>query len=213
MDLKNLLVTIQNTFKVKKEVEFDNLHIVMEPLNTTEEMKVVEACADSGTNYVAQLKKSSLAYAIRILGAKDPQTGKYDDIDFKDDIVEYPDETETGKMVKETKYLFLLRYVEAWPVAFRDEMFDAFNDMLLELEDIISKKVKFERFNIQTLPEGTKREEPGVPAGFKKVEEPPEEDEPLTDAEKLSRQVKKEGELVEADMGRKTVAAINKVTK
>ena len=205
MDLKNLFSTIKNTFNVKKTVEFDDLHIIMEPLNTIEEMKVLEACSGTGDGYISQLKKSSLAFTIRVIGAKD-ETGKFNDIEFRDEVVEH---LVDDIVVKESKYLFMLRHIDSWPVSFRDILFDAFNDMLLEVENAVNKRVKFERFSIQTVPEGTKREEPGVPAGYKKVEEP-EEEEALTDAEKLNRQVKKETEQVEADMGRRTEEALNK---
>jgi len=204
MDLKNLFSTIKNTFNVKKTVEFDDLHIIMEPLNTIEEMKVLEACSGSGDGYISQLKKSSLAFAIRVIGVKD-ETGKFNDTEFRNETVEFVEEDD--KVVKESKYLFMLHHIDSWPVEFRDVLFEAFNDMLVEIEDTINKKVKFERFSIQTVPENTKREEPGVPVGYKKVEESAEED-ALTDAEKLNRQVKKETEQVEADMGRRTEEAL-----
>jgi hypothetical protein len=191
MDLKSLFLTIKNTFNVKKTVEFDDLRIIMEPLNTLEEMKVLEACSGSGDGYISQLKKSSIAFAIRAIGVKDAN-GKFTDTEFKDDVVEYTGDD--NKPIKETKYLFMLHQIEAWPVAFRDSIFVAFNDMLLELEDLIEKKVKFERFSIQTVPESMKREEPTeVPKGFKKIEK----EEELSDAEKLSN-----GVPIQADLGR-----------
>jgi len=205
MDLKNLFSTIKNTFNVKRIVEFDDLHIIMEPLNTPEEMKILEACSGTGDGYISQLKKSSLAFAIRVIGVKD-ETGKFNDTEFRDEVVEH---LVDDKVVKESKYLYMLHHIESWPVPFRDILFEAFDDMLLEIESIINKKVRFERFNIQTVPENTKREEPGVPAGYKKVKEP--EEEAITDAEKLNHQVKKEAEEMEEDMNRKTEDALNKV--
>lgn len=186
MNLKSLFKDIKKSFSMQKKVDFDdlNLHFVMEPLTTLEELKVLEACQSTeGAVFLSELKRSSLAFAIH----------KINDLDFSDDIVEFEDEK--GVTVKETKYVFLKKQIDLWPASLRDLLFEAFSDMQVELDSIVKEKAKFKKFTINTIPEKVGKEEAGIPKGFKKIVEP--EDEPGNETDKLNQQVKKEQEQAE----------------
>jgi hypothetical protein len=193
MDLKNLFDTIKKTFTVQRKVDFDDmdLHVVLEPLTALEEVMVLEACnPKEGGAYIAELKKNSLAFSIK----------EINEFKFYDRDIEYPDEN--GKVINESKYLFLAHQIETWPVALRDALFDAFNDIILEVEDIITKKTKFKRFGAAapvTVETDSEKQSAGIPAGFRKIEEP-KEPEPANETERLNQQVKKEAEMVESHM-------------
>lgn len=161
--LKDLFLGIKNLFTIRKRVEFPGVVIEMEPLTTQEELKVLEACKDyDKSSYIEELKKCTLAYSIK----------KINEVVLEEDL-EY--EGDNGEIVKESKYLFILRQLDTWPSAIRDVVFDAFNNMLLELEDKVSKQAKFERFEPPQVPIVPVKNEPVIPEGFKKIEEPVEE--------------------------------------
>lgn len=199
MDLKNLLSSIKKTFSVQRKVDFDDLglHIVLEPLTALEEVKVLEICNNKdGGAFIAELKRSSLAFSI-----KEINEFKFYDLD-----ITYPDEA--GKTINESKYLFLARYIDDWPIALRDALFDAFNDIQLEVEDIVTKKTKFKRFG--TAPAVTEApaapKESGIPAGFRRVVEP-KELEPENETERLNQQVQREADMVEGHRASKEADA------
>jgi hypothetical protein len=200
-DLKDFFAKIKKTFTVQRKVDFDDmdLHVILEPLTALEEVMVLEACTQKeGGAFIAELKRSSLAYAIK----------EINEFKFYDKDVGYPDTD--GTPINESKYLFLIRYIDEWPVALRDALFDAFNDIQLEVEDMISKKTKFKRFGTAPAVEvtGTKKEA-GIPAGFRKIEEP-KEPEPLNETERLNQQVKQEAEMVEGHMSAEMARAEDK---
>lgn len=200
MDLKNLFKHIKKTFSIKKNVDFEefNLHFIMEPITTAEEMRIFEACKGyEGGAFMAELKRSSVAYAIK----------RINDIDLSEDFVEYEDDS--GKKVAETKYLFLIRQIDTWPVGLRDLLFDAFNEMQLEVDSLVTNKSKFERFHVQAPPveeEIKIKAEAGIPQGFKKVEEP-KGPEPENETDRLNQRVKEEAEMVEAYRSQKAMEA------
>ena len=143
----------------------------------------MEACQTTeGAVFLSELKRSSLAFAIR----------KINDLDFSDDIVEFVDDN--GTTIKETKYLFLRKQIDVWPASLRDLLFEAFSDMQVELDSIVREKAKFKKFTINTLPEKVGKEETGIPKGFKKIVEPEGDSENETD--RLNQRVKKEQEQV-----------------
>jgi hypothetical protein len=161
--LQNLFENIRQRFSIKRVIDFEgyDLSITIQPLTSIEELKVIEACKDvEGVLYLESLKKSSLAFAIR----------RVNDLVFESTDVEYEDNE--GKLVVESKYLFLLRQIESWPAALRDTIFEAFNNMTVELEYTLARKTKYERFQVQPSPEEKISEENTAPKGFVKVEEP-----------------------------------------
>jgi hypothetical protein len=200
-DLKGFFAGIKKTFTVQRKVDFEDfgLSIVLEPLTALEEVMVLEACTQKeGGAFIAELKRSSLAYAIK----------EINEFKFYDKDIEYPDEN--GKPVNESKYLFLVRYIEEWPVALRDALFDAFNDIQLEIEDIVAKKTKFKRFGVAPAAVSPEvKREMGIPEGFKKVEEP-KEPEPENETERLNQQVKREEEMVERHRASEMASAESK---
>ena len=108
MNLSDLFKKIKNSFTVQKviEVEGHDLRFVLEPLTSAEEIKILEACnVLEGGQFIAQLKKSSLAYSIK----------KINDIDFSGEIIEYDDEN--GKLLKETKYICLSKQLDVMSTA------------------------------------------------------------------------------------------------
>ena len=191
MNLNDLFKSIKKTFTVKKMVDFDDfdLHFELGSVTAMEEMKIFEACAGrEGGAFLSELKRSTLAHAIK----------RINDIEFGD-IVEYPGDD--GKVIKESKYLFMVKQIDVLPSALRDKLFDAFNNLQEEVENIIDKKSKFERFKIQNIPDTTTPAgEAGIPKGFRKIKEPEEPVEPMDETERINQQVKKEAEMVEAGM-------------
>jgi hypothetical protein len=189
--ISDLFKSIKKSFTLQKKVDFDelNLHFVLEPLTALEELKLLETLQTTeGGIFIAELKRGSLAFALK----------KINDMEFNNDLIEY--EGDEGKTVKESKYLFLKKQIDMWPVALRDLLFEAFNDMHLELDKMVKDKSKFERFNIQTIPENVDKKEPvdkAIPEGFRKIEESKE---PENETDKLNQQVKKEEELVESNI-------------
>jgi hypothetical protein len=180
--LNELFKSITEAFTLRKKVDFEDLKIsiTLQNLTAIEELKVLEACKDfDGGAYLEAVKKSSLAYSIK----------KINEFIFDDSEIAFEDNT--GNMIKESKYLFLLHQIENWPAAVRDVLFDAFNNMHIELENQVNSKVKFERFTVQP-PPSTKTKEIGSPEGFRRLEK--EEDEPLeeTEVDKLNRRVAEE---------------------
>lgn len=200
-DLKSLFAKIRTSFSVRKRIDFDeyDLHIEMEPLTAIQELRVLEACKDyDGGAYIEALKKHSLAYGIK----------QINDYSFEREIVQYPDEG--GQMVEETPYLFLSRQIEGWPAALRDIIFEAYQNMLEEVQHRIDSKAKFERFTVTSEVEA-KKSEP-VPEGFKRVDVP-DEPEPQDEVERMNQTIRREGEQVHAAMDNSTQDAIDRYSK
>jgi len=183
--LRDIFGQIKKDFTVKKTVDFPdfNLHIEMESPTSADELKIMEACKPAeGAEYLDALKKNTLAVSIK----------KINDIDLSLNEVEYSDEDGQPKTM--TKYLFLLEQIEGWPTVLKDVLFLAFSDMQNELEHKVNTSVKFEHFNLTTVPE----QEKSGPSGMKVVKEA--EDTDLTEVDKQARQV--EREIDEADRRR-----------
>jgi hypothetical protein len=179
--LAELFKGIKKAFTVQRTVEFAELKIsiILENMTTLEELKVLEACKDfEGGAFIEALKKSSLAYSIK----------QINDIVFEDQDVTYEDEK--GKIKKESKYLFLLHQIESWPAAVRDILFEAFNNLHTELEELVKTKMKFERFSPQPPVEEFKNQEANIPEGFHKLEK--EETVEETEVDKLNKRVAEE---------------------
>lgn len=179
--IKDIFSKIKKDFTIKKSVDFPefNLHIELESPTSIEELKIMEACKPAeGAEYLDALKKNTLAISIK----------KINDIDLTIDEIEYSDEEGQPKTM--TKYLFMLEQLEGWPTALKDILFQAFSDMQNELEHKINTNVKFERFNLTTVPEQEKT------SGMKVIKEA-EEEEGMTEVDKQARQV--EREIDEAD--------------
>jgi hypothetical protein len=189
VNMKELFGSIKKSFTIKRVVDFEkfDLHFSLEPLTSMEELKVLEVCTGhEGGAFVSELKRSSLAYSIK----------KINEVEFTDDLVVYPDEN--GFSVKESKYIFLTKHIDNFPVALRDVLFEAFNDLQLEMESLVDKNAKFERFNIKPAEtEAPVAEEAGMPKGFRRVDETAEP-EPETEVERLNKQVEKERDQAQA---------------
>lgn len=175
-DLNNLLKTIKSSFSKRKKVDFEesNLHFELEPLNSLDEMKVMEACKDiEGAAYIEALKKNSLACSIK----------KVNDMDFSGPDVTYTDEN--GKEQEKSTFLFMTEFLSEWPSSLIDVLFEAFTDMQTELEAKLKKDVKFERFIISEKPEEDQ------PEKFRKIKENENVPE-MTETERLDKKVKEE---------------------
>jgi hypothetical protein len=198
--LNELFKSIKKTFTLQKKVDFEELKIsiILESLTAMEELMVLEACKDyEGGVYLEAIKKSSLAYSIKqINDMHNPD--KIEEIVFNEPEVNYEDDQ--GKPQKESKYLFLLHQIESWPAAVRDVLFDAFNNLHVQLEVLVNSKTKFERFTVQQPAEETKEE--NVPGGFRKLDK---EAEPIeeTEVEKLNKRVAEEQAEAQLDISRK----------
>ena len=196
MNFQGIFKKIKESFTIQKiiNVEGYDLHFVLEPLTSAEELKILEVCGNlEGGSFVAQLKRSSLAYAIK----------KINDLDFIDDFIEYEDEK--GNRVKETKYICLTRQIDVMPAALRDTLFEAFSNMQLEVESIVNKNVKYERFTVQEISEKDVAAESSIPEGFRKIDESKDQGS-LTETERLNNRVKEEIEREEI----KHAQALNK---
>jgi len=181
MSLDDVLQLVQKAFKPRKPVDFPELglHFEVEPLTSTEEIKVLEAIKDfEGAAYTEALKRYSLAIAIK----------KMNDISFENDEVTYLD---NGEKKTKTKFLFLIDYIGKWPNAFISDMFDAFTNILVEVDDKIRKNMKFERYTLAEAPEPEKQ-----PGGLRRVRE----SEPTDAVEKLNQAVQQEVEQANSSM-------------
>lgn len=192
MALKDIFSKIKKAFYLKRDVEFEEVGIMirLEPLTSGEELRVLEACKDlEGAIYIEGIKKHSLAYSIR----------KINDMEFSGEFIEYEDEN--GKTATESRHLFMLKQIEEWPAALRDMLFEIFNNMQVELEQKITEKAKFEKFILKTPePEPEKKQEAGVPAGFRKIVEP--SDQPEDETELVNKIAQKEVEEAQAAIDR-----------
>jgi hypothetical protein len=171
--LDDILKKVKKSFKPRKNVDIDDLHIEIEPLNTVEEVKVLEAIKElEGSEYLEALKRFTLAYAIK----------KIDDVDLDGDEITY---TENGVEKTKSKFLFMKDYMGQWPQAIIDSIFDdPFTNLLMEVEQKVKSNIKFERFLMSDKPA------PEEKPLFKKVTETSET--PMEPVEKLNKQVQDE---------------------
>jgi hypothetical protein len=182
MDLQKAFQSLKTAYSVSKDVTLDELGIVLtlEPPDSTIESSIIEACSDvDGGAYLEAVKDHSLAYAIRALNGERIQ-----------DVIKV--NGEDGEVIEKTRYLFMLEQVRSWPQPLKDLVFDAYSDLLSEIQTKIEAGVKFERFVVSS-----SVVKPPVPDDFKMVEDPGEE---LTDVEKVTQQVRDEQEQVEQTM-------------
>lgn len=182
MDLQKAFQSLKTAYSVSKDVTLDELGIVLtlEPPDSTIESAIIEACSDvDGGAYLEAVKDHSLAYAVRALNGERIQ-----------DVIKV--NGEGGEVVEKTRYLFMLEQVRSWPQPLKDLVFDAYSDLLAEIQTKIEAGVKFERFVVSS-----SVVKPPVPDDFKMVEDPGEE---LTDVEKVTQQVREEQGQVEQTM-------------
>lgn len=182
MNLQQAFESLKTAFMSSKDVTVEELGLVLtlEPPDNLTETAITEACSDvEGAAYIEAIKDHSLAHAIRALnGERIP------------DIIQYTDEK--GEKVETTRYLYMLGQVRTWVQPLKDTVFDAYSDLLAEIQKKIETTVKFDRVPISpstvTAP---------APDNFTRVEEPKED---LTDAEMLTKQVQKEQEAAQQTM-------------
>jgi hypothetical protein len=195
MGLKDIFSKIKKAFYIKRDIVFEEVGVTirLEALTSAEELRVLEACKDlEGAIYIEGIKKHSLAYSIR----------KINDMEFSGEYVDYEDEN--GKPATESRHLFMLKQVEEWPSTLRDVLFGAFSNLQEELEHMITQKAKFERFVLKTPePEPAKRQEAGVPEGFRKIVEPTDQSE--DEVELVNKIAQKEIEDAQSEIDRKNL--------
>lgn len=204
MDLKNIFNEVKKTFSIRKKVDFDehDLHFELELPTAMEELKILEACQPfEGAQYIDQIKRHSLAYAIRKIIHKD------NEIDLSVD--EISDVDENGQPVTKSKYLFVLEQIDAWPTALKDVLFEVFQNLQEETEDRVQKSIKFDRFEIEEVKE--EKEEKG-PAGLKKVDVK-DEDPSMTEVDKMSQKARQEVEQEDARVTQADIEAEENVKK
>jgi hypothetical protein len=202
MSLDNIFNHLKKTFTIRKRVDFDeaDIHIELETPSALEEIKITEACKDlEGTSYIEGLKKHSLAYAIKRIQTPDADVELENDMEFE--VVD-----DEGHPEKVTKYLYILEKVESWPSALRDRLFDAFSDLQSEVEEKVMKNTKFEPFKASTVSEESEEEE----SKFKRIEKPDEDEEGLTETEKMSKKARDEVENIDSHRSQKELDAVTK---
>lgn len=187
MNLQEAFGNIKKSLSISKKIDIGEYSVVLEPLTSEEEVKTLEACKDlDGHMYLVGFKLHTLAYAIRALnGERLPN--EFDSLD------------ENGKSIKKTRYLAIVDILSSWDTALRDTLYDAYSDLLLELDDKIKKTTKFTRFAVSKESENAGKEEEDAPNGFKKVEESKGD---LTEAERLTERAKKEVDEAQLAMAR-----------
>lgn len=192
MDLQGAFASLKKAYAYSKDVEIEelDLKLTLEPPTNIEEQKVLEACSDlDGGEYLDGIKNHTLSYSIKKLSGNDiPEFIPMMNEDGS------PTLDEDGKPREKTRYLFLFEEISTWTSPLRDKVFDAYQDLLFEIQDKVDKNVTFDRFQIAT----TEVTSP-VPEKFTRVEEP-EDDSNLTPEELLEKQIKKEQDNVAAGM-------------
>ena len=198
MNLQKIFSSIKQTLTITRDVTIGDYTITLSPLTAEQEIEVMEACKDfDGAAYLVGFKLHTIAYAVCKMNGE-----------------EIPSEVELSgtddqKPSKMTRHLFLLKMFQTWESAIRDMVYEVYSDLLLELDDKIEKTAKFKRFVVAKTSEEAGKEEEPLP-GFKKVEESKSD---LTDAEKLSEQVRKEVDNVQIAMSQQNQEAINRAQR
>ena len=168
MNLASALQNLNEMFTIKRTVTLETINMTLElkTLTALDEVKVLESCKDfEGSQYVQMLKRNSLAYSIQGVNG-----------------VPLDDEIQVSENEKLSKFMFLCGYLDTWPSAIRDLLFEVFTDMNVEVENKVKESMKFERYSV----DNPSFEE--VKPMFRRVDEPEPEDE----ADKLKKQVDEE---------------------
>lgn len=183
--LDQILGKIRKQFKIRRPVDFDDLHFEMEPLTSMEEVKVLEACSElEGAEYLEAMKRLSLAYAIKMINDMTFEEGEEVAVE------------EDGEVKTKSKFLVLRDYISKWPTAFINSLFDAYTNILEEASDAVKNKMKFTEYKMAEAPEVEKEQEE-APGGMKVVKESTQ---PETPAEALQQQVDREIDTANAAM-------------
>lgn len=193
MDMELILQKIRKTFTPRKTVDFDDagLHFEIEPLTSMDEIKVTESLKDmEGGVYIEALKKHSLAYSIKkIMITEESQTPLA--FDLSREFIDYLDKDGIAKT--KSSFLYMLDFLNQWPSAVIDVLFEAYVNMQQEVESRVRTQSKFEIFRVSEKPSEDKE-----PKMRKIREEDTTITEDLTETERLERKVKRE--LDEADI-------------
>jgi hypothetical protein len=189
MGIDSILNAVRKSFSPRKNVDFEEqgLHFELEPLISTEEVKILEACKDiDQTQYVEALKRNTLACSIKRMILKElDASGKevITDIDLSKELISYEDE---GKTKTKSKFLFMVDYLGQWPSSMVDLLFDVFSNMVQETENKIRNNAKYEVFTVSEKPLEEKDTK------IKPVIEEEEDNENLTETEILQKKVNQE---------------------
>jgi hypothetical protein len=198
VNLQEVFSGINKKFSVMRDVNLGDDIITLVPLTAEEESKVLEASRElDGNMYLTGFKMHTLAYSIR----------KVNGIELPEQI-EIQDET--GKPSKTDRHLYFTKILETWPSSPRDLLYEAYTDLLTELETKVLEVTKFKRFNVAKSSESAGEEIVNAPAGFTRVDVPKED---MTEAEQLTARVKKEQEEVEISIASKEQDAIRRATR
>lgn len=193
MNLKSVFENVHKAFTIRRDVDFDDMgiHITLETPSSEDEVKVLEACQNfDGAAYIEQLKRHSLATAIR----------RINDIDLTDKEVTVNDE-EAGTKETMSRYLFLVQQIGEWPSSLRDVLFEVLTNMQAELDQRVNEKIKYEHFTVSEVTEEKESE-----SEFKRVDAP-DEDPDMTDVERQSAQAMREVEEADIQMSMTAAAA------
>jgi hypothetical protein len=195
VDLKAVFANINQSLAISRDVKISDVTLTLDPLTADEEFKVLEACKDyEGSQYLAGFKRHTVAMAIRKANGE-----------AIDALVNYTGDD--GKVQSTTRYLYFLKMIEDWSSSLQDLLYDAYADMLAELDAKIAEKASFKRFVVARSSEDIEKEIDKAPEGFQKVTEA---DADMNDGiEKFNRLVAKEAEAAQAGMARTEQEAVS----
>lgn len=197
MNLQEAFNNIKQSFMVTRDVDLGGTNITLVPLTAEEEIKVMESCKEfEGSMYLVEFKRHTLAYSIR----------KVDNVEVSAEVDVTGDD---GKPARMTRVLFILKMLQQWDSTLRDTLYEAYSDLLLELDAKVSAKAKFNRFAVARKSLTAGKEEEVIP-GFKKVEESKAD---MTEAERMSERVKQESDKVQMSMAQTEQDAVNRVKR
>jgi hypothetical protein len=196
MDFSKVLSSLKKSFSPRKSVDFEEqgLHIELEPLTASDEVKILESLKDmGGSQYIEALKRHSLACSIKRLQIK--QENELVDLDLSIPLIEYTDDT--GNKKTQSTFLYMIDFLGQCPSTVVDLLFDAFTDMVQEAQNRVVKNAKFEKFVLsEKIPESN-------PDKFKQVIEKEDSYEGLDENERLQKKVNRELDQETAKMAHK----------
>jgi hypothetical protein len=134
-NIGEVLKKIHQNYSMTKKVEFQEAGLSFElaPLTSKEEIMIAEYLKDlDGVQYFEALKRASLSFAIK----------KINDVELGPEVSL---DTPEGKVSKQTS-IYLREQIESWPGSFRDALFNAYDNLILQLEKKINDSIKYEKF-------------------------------------------------------------------
>ena len=185
--IEEILKKIHQNYSITKKVEFTEAGLTFElaPLTSKEELMVSEFLKGlEGLSYFEGLKRCSLSYAIK----------KVNDVLLGPEVLL---DTPEGKVTKQTP-IYLREEMEKWPGSFRDALFNAYDDLILQLEKKIGDSIKYEKFKLPKTEEDTKEKEKFKPIVEEEDVKKASQKVDLKDADAVNKIVEKEREMVDS---------------